>query len=123
MAKKKKVETKQPSFEQGLAELEAVVAKLEGGQLDLDASLEQYEQGVRHLKSCYRLLNEAERRIELVAGVDAQGRATTTPFEDVEDESLTEKSASRSRRRSATEKSSRQPRKSDSDVDDGSSLF
>ena len=123
MAKKKVAKSKQPSFEQSLAELESIVAKLEGGKLGLDESLQQYEQGVKHLKSCYGLLTAAERRIELVSGMDEEGRPRTEPFEDGDDATLEQKGASRSRRRSAAQKGAGRGRKSSSDVDDGSSLF
>ena len=79
MAKKKVKRTADPdaeplSFEQALARLERIVAQLEEGQLGLDDSLAQYEQGIKYLKQCYRQLERAERKIELLAGVDEQGR-------------------------------------------------
>lgn len=76
----------EPSFETSLAELEKVVHGLEDGQQGLDASLLLYEQGIRHLQSCYRLLDTAEQKIELLMNVDEQGRGTTAAF-DAEDES------------------------------------
>ncbi len=118
MAKKKVTKSKQPTFEESLAQLEEIVANLEGGKLELAESLEQYENGVKHLKVCYGLLTEAERRIELVSEVDASGRAQTQPFEDAGDESLDKKSAARSRRRSSKSNQS-----ASREVDDGSSLF
>ncbi len=120
MAKKKAV-AKTPTFEQSLEQLEEIVAKLEGGDLPLSESLEQYEQGTQHLKACHKMLSQAERRIELVAGVDASGQPRTEPFcdaDDVENESLTTKGASRSRRRSTKTRS-----KPQDEVDDSSSLF
>lgn len=80
MAKKKVAKSKKPTFEQSLAELESIVAKLEGGQLGLADSLEEYEQGVKHLKSCYNQLTAAERRIELVSKVDASGTPRQSPL-------------------------------------------
>jgi len=118
MAKKKTTKTKETNFEESLEELEAIVAKLEGGKLGLAESLEHYEHGVHHLKACYHQLNEAERRIELVTDLDASGRARTKPFEEPGEESLDEKISARSRRRSV-----KKDRKGNSDVDDGSSLF
>ena len=113
MAKKKKVaRTKDTSFEHSLQELEEIVGKLESGKLGLSESLEQYEQGVKHLKSCYELLEKAERRIALVSDVDASGKAKTKAFDAPGNESLEAKGSARSRRRTAR-----------GDVDDGSSLF
>ncbi len=119
MAKKKSAKSKQPTFEESLAKLESIVAKLEGGQLGLAESLEEYESGVKHLKSCYQQLSAAERRIELVSKVDADGEPQTEPFDDESSVSLDEKGAARSRRRSAP----KAKRRASSDVDDGSSLF
>ncbi len=71
----------QPSFEQSLGELEQIVRQLEEGQLGLAESLASYELGVKRLKECYQLLERAERRIELLERVDADGEAVTRPFD------------------------------------------
>lgn len=89
------------TFEQALEELEQIVARLEGGKLALADSLSAYELGVKRLGSCYRMLTSAERRIELVQSVSAGGEASTRAFDDADAEDLAEKSASRSRRRTA----------------------
>ena len=119
MGKKKPIaEGDSPSFEDSLIELEQIVATLEGGKLGLSDALAAYEQGVRRLKGCYEMLQHAERRIELVQSVDASGRVQTSPLDDSEDKDLTEKSAARSRRRSAPA-----DRTSGGRVDDEVSLF
>ena len=51
---------KEPSFEEGLDQLEKVVKKLEDGDLPLEKSLELFEQGVRLSDSCQKQLREAE---------------------------------------------------------------
>jgi len=56
----------QPSFEQSLAELEEIAAKLEAGSTSLDDSLALYEKGVAALKRCHVLLDQAEKRIRLL---------------------------------------------------------
>lgn len=99
--KKKPADDQQPSFEDALAELEQIVARLEGGQLPLADALAQYELGVTRLQACYRLLTDAERRIELVARIDPQGRVEATDFDEGEDGDLADKAAARSGRRSA----------------------
>lgn len=99
MAKKKQA-ADQPTFEQSLQQLEEVVGALEGGELGLDEALEQYERGVASLKRCHAQLAAAERRIELLSGVDAEGRPTTEPMGDDEATSLDEPAAKRSTRRS-----------------------
>jgi exodeoxyribonuclease VII small subunit len=107
-------------FEASLAELEAIVADLEGGELGLSDALARYEEGVRRLKQCHAQLQAAERRIELLSGVDADGNPVTTPFDD----SAT--TDDRSRKRSATpHKAPTQDRarQGRAGVDEGSRLF
>jgi exodeoxyribonuclease VII small subunit len=70
------------SFEQSLGELESIVHDLEDGQLGLAEALARYEQGVQHLKHCYQLLEQAERKIELLTGVAEDGTAFTEPFHE-----------------------------------------
>ncbi len=111
-------ESQTSSFEQAMAKLEQTVARLEGGQLGLDESLAQYEHGIKYLKQCYRQLERAQRKIELLAGVDEQGEVRVEPF--AEDEmSLEQKQAARGRRRS-------RPRRDDdgaTGTDDPATLF
>jgi len=122
VAKKKQNDDAELCFEDALKELEAIVGKLEGGKLGLEESLEQYEQGVTHLKQCYQQLRHAERRIELVSGLDADGKAQAVPFDEEDDDSLDAKGEARGRRRTtATNTAKKRP--SASEVDDESSLF
>jgi exodeoxyribonuclease VII small subunit len=53
-------------FEAAIAELEAVVKKLEDGDLPLEQSLALYERGVQLSRFCHAQLEEAERRIEIL---------------------------------------------------------
>ena len=87
------------SFEQALIELEAVVEELEDGEIGLAQGLVRYEQGVKLLKECYQLLEQAQNRIELLNRVDADGRTISEPYDEAS-RTLEEKAASRARRRS-----------------------
>jgi exodeoxyribonuclease VII small subunit len=88
------------TFEQALEEVEEIVSKLEGGKLELAQSLDEYQRGIGTLKECYEILADAERRITLLSGFDADGNPVTEPFE--EQPMTTEaKQAARSVRRSA----------------------
>lgn len=95
---------KSASFEEALQKLEEMVLRLEDGQLGLEDSLAAYEKGVRYLQQCYRLLEKAEQRIRLLQRIDADGQATTEPFEEMEagesEPSLEKRAQLRSRRRS-----------------------
>lgn len=53
-------------FESALAELEAIVKKLEDGDQTLEASLVLYERGVQLSRYCHARLEDAERRIEVL---------------------------------------------------------
>ena len=71
-----------PSFEQSLQRLEEIVHLLEEGDLGLNEALERYEEGVKLLRQSYELLERAERKIELLSGVDAEGNPVVEPFDD-----------------------------------------
>ncbi len=90
----------QPSFEEALEQLERIVEHLEDGRIGLNEALAGYEKGVGLLRQCHELLQKAERRIELLSGIDADGNPLTMPLDD-EETTLAEKSRRRSRRRSA----------------------
>ncbi len=84
MAKKrlKKQVSEKPTFEDALGQLEQIVHALEEGEVGLDESLAQYERGVRLLRQCHELLEGAQRRVELIQRVDAEGRPTCEPMDD-----------------------------------------
>ncbi|KLU06354.1 Exodeoxyribonuclease VII small subunit [Rhodopirellula islandica] len=87
-------------FEATLGDVESIVRKLESGALTLDESLKQYEVAVSKMRQCYQLLDVAERKISVLAGVDAEGRPVTEPLENMSGgESLIQKQASRGKRR------------------------
>ena len=66
-------------FEDCLARLEQIVSKLEAGNLPLEESLTIFEEGVGLARSCSRYLEEAEKRIEVLARDDGGG-VSTRPF-------------------------------------------
>lgn len=70
-----------PSFEDALNQIERIVADLERGEPSLNAALEKYEEGVRLLRNCYDLLDQAERSVALLTAVDNQGQPETAPFD------------------------------------------
>ncbi len=72
----------QPSFEEALKRLEEIVHRLEEGEIGLDEALARYEEGVKLLRRAHDLLGRAERRIELLSGVDGEGQPIVQPLED-----------------------------------------
>lgn len=61
------------SFEATLERLHAIVLRLESGELDLEASLLLFEEGVRLSRTSQARLNSAEKRIEELLAVGADG--------------------------------------------------
>ena len=53
------------SFEAALAELEKIVATMEGGQLPLAESLAAYKRGAELLQFCQAALKDAEQQVQI----------------------------------------------------------
>ena len=53
-------------FETALTELEALVADMEGGKLELEASIAAYRRGTELLKHCQAQLSQAEAQIRIL---------------------------------------------------------
>ncbi len=66
-------------FEQSLKALEALVERLEGGELPLEQALEAFETGVRLTRECQQALRQAEQKVEILTG-SGEG-ARPVPFE------------------------------------------
>ncbi len=72
MTDKETSDVKSLSFEQAVAELESIVARLERGDVALDQSIAIYERGEALKKHCEKLLSAAESRIEKIR-LDREG--------------------------------------------------
>jgi exodeoxyribonuclease VII small subunit len=58
------------SFESALSELEALVARMESGDLTLEQSLSAYKRGATLLQYCQGALNDAQQQVKILeAGV------------------------------------------------------
>lgn len=69
------------SFEQAMAELDTVVAKLESGAAPLEQSIELYTRGTVLKARCETLLKDAQAKIEKIT-LDESGAASgTVPFD------------------------------------------
>lgn len=66
-------ETPKLSFEQALERLEEIVARIEGGQVPLEESIEKYAEGMTLLKTCRTILDSAEKKIQLLAKGEGDG--------------------------------------------------
>jgi len=54
------------SFEAALAELESIVARMEGGQLPLKESLAAYQRGAALLQFCQAALKDAQQQVQIL---------------------------------------------------------
>lgn len=54
------------NFETSLEKLEELVGSLENGELSLDESINQFENGIKLYKSCRELLDKAEKKVNLL---------------------------------------------------------
>ena len=66
-------------FERSLAELEAIVQRLESSDLSLEDSLKAFEQGVVLTRACQQALASAEQRVQLL--VEENGVSQARPFD------------------------------------------
>lgn len=67
--------TDTPSYEALYTRMQAIVARLEAGELALEEALALYEEGVTVAAACQRLLDQAALRVqELQSGI---GRSST----------------------------------------------
>jgi exodeoxyribonuclease VII small subunit len=72
-----------PSFETALEQLEAIVDRLEQGDLELEDALRAFEAGVALTRRCAKQLTDAERRIEVLV---REGESwVARPFEEPEE--------------------------------------
>jgi exodeoxyribonuclease VII small subunit len=72
-------------FESAVAELEQILAAMEGDQIGLEESLTRYERGTYLLGWCRDVLGQAERKIEsLTQGPD--GKPVTVPLDPQDEE-------------------------------------
>jgi exodeoxyribonuclease VII small subunit len=75
-----------PDFERSLAELEAIVDKLETGDLSLDESLKQFERGVQLTRICQAALRQAEQKVEILMRKSDSNELQAVPFDAASDQ-------------------------------------
>ncbi len=63
---KSRAATPPKDYESALAELEAIVAEMESGQLPLEASLSAYKRGAELLQYCRQRLADAEQQVKIL---------------------------------------------------------
>lgn len=54
------------NFEDSIKKLEEIANELETGNLNLDESVEKFEEGMKLSKDCTKMLDDAEKRITIL---------------------------------------------------------
>jgi exodeoxyribonuclease VII small subunit len=79
------VEAENLTFEQAVERLEAIIGRIESGEIGLEQSIREYEHGVALLKRCRAILEQAEQRVEeLTTPRNAAGAPPSSPGVDDE---------------------------------------
>ena len=58
------------NFEAALQELTTLVEAMEHGDLELEASLKQFEQGIALIRNCQTALKDAEQKVQILVEKD-----------------------------------------------------
>lgn len=66
MASSRKTEAKPANFEDALAELEQLVARMESSELSLDALLKDYQRGATLISFCRDRLKTVEQQVQVL---------------------------------------------------------
>lgn len=76
------VEAENLTFEQAVERLEAIIRRIESGEIGLEQSIREYEHGVSLLRRCRAILEQAEQRVEELTAP----RPTDEPAPGADDE-------------------------------------
>jgi len=73
-----------PDFEQSLTELDALLTKLEQGDVPLEEALKTFERGVALTRQCQTALRTAQQKVEVL--LTRNGEETIESFSDADDD-------------------------------------
>lgn len=76
MTTRKKIEAL--TFEQSMQELEAIVAKMEQGELPLEDALQSFERGIQLARLSQQKLKDAEQKVQIL--MEQNGQASLVDF-------------------------------------------
>ncbi len=80
MVEKTQMTSESISFELAIEKLQTTVKKLETGELSLEESLKNFEEGVRLTKYCQEMLKVAEQKVEILMQAGNTGNEALQPF-------------------------------------------
>jgi exodeoxyribonuclease VII small subunit len=81
---------KKETFETYLTQVSDAVSALESGKLKLEESIEKYESGIKALRQCYAILEQAEKKIQLLVK-EKDGSLSAKDFEPAGEEKPSKK--------------------------------
>ena len=84
--KKRKEDIKKLNFEESIKQLKEIVERIEQGQIPLQDSLEQYEEGMALINHCRGILQKAEKRIEKITKQEQAAEETADEESPADDE-------------------------------------
>lgn len=76
------------SFEERIEKVEAIIDRIDAGEIGLEEALTEYEQGMAHIRRCKEVLERAQQRVEELArqtGADTSKRSGKPVDEQSED--------------------------------------
>ncbi|MBI1870125.1 MAG: exodeoxyribonuclease VII small subunit [Chlamydiae bacterium] len=65
-----------------MEKLESIVALLESDEVNLDEALKRYEEGIKLIRFCTKKLEEAEKKIEILAK-NEEGKIVKKSFTEI----------------------------------------
>ena len=72
MEKNNKATDKKMTFEEALQRLEGIVTQIEEGSVPLEQSIDMYAEGIKLVKQCRSILDEAEKKIQVLSKTEGQ---------------------------------------------------
>ena len=77
---------KKKSFEDALAKLEQITQELEEGDLSLEESLKQFDEGIKLAEFCNEKLSDAQKKVEILLKKNEEIKPV--PFDNTDEENL-----------------------------------
>ncbi|MEL7535673.1 MAG: exodeoxyribonuclease VII small subunit [Pseudomonadota bacterium] len=78
MAKTNQQTAAEPTLDETLAELEALVEKMESGDLSLDEAMREFERGIELTRRCQKALSDAEQKVDILLKKTAASETVET---------------------------------------------
>jgi len=74
---------REPTFEEAMAELEAIAEAVDDGRIGLEDAIAQYERGTRLIRHCRAILARAEAKVHQLR-IDENGTLVPEPHANVD---------------------------------------